>query len=180
MAKNQLVLAFFENEAAADEAVKSLEKWGKANKEIKNGAVSILVKDEQGKIKTYKLGKRKTKTGALAGALVGVLSGGVTVIGGAIVGGILGSFFHKGLGLSKKDLARIDGELTSGKAAVAILAKPKEVQEITAKLVKLGGQPEAHKVTDDALEEAVAAAKATPEEDIAEESSGAPVAEMTS
>jgi len=34
MAKNQLVPAFFENETAADEAVNSLNKWGKANKEI--------------------------------------------------------------------------------------------------------------------------------------------------
>jgi uncharacterized membrane protein len=175
MAKNQLVLAFFENEAAADEAVDSLKKWGKANKEIKNDAVSILVKDEQGKIKAHKLGKRQTKTGALVGALAGVLSGGVTVIGGAIVGGILGSFFHKGLGLSKEDLARIDSELTSGKAAVAILAKPKEVEDITAKLAKLGGQPETHKVTDDALEQAVTAAKAMPDETPAEEPAGARV-----
>jgi uncharacterized membrane protein len=176
MAKSQLVLAFFENEAGADEAVNSLKKWGKANKEIKNGAVSVLVKDEQGNIKTHKLGRRKTKTGALVGALAGVLSGGVTIIGGAIVGGILGSFFHKGLGLSREDLARIEGELSSGKAAVVVLAKPKEVEEITAKLAKLGGHPEAHKVSDDALKEAVAAANASPEQTVPEEPAGAPVA----
>jgi uncharacterized membrane protein len=160
MAKSQLVLAFFENEAAADAAVESLKKWGKAGKEIKRDAVSVLVKDEQGKIKEHKLGKRKTKTGALAGALVGVLSGGVTLVGGAIVGGILGAFFHKGLGLSKEDLARIDGELTSGKAAVVILAKPGEVEDVTAKLTKLGGTTEAHKVSDEAIEQAVNAASA--------------------
>jgi uncharacterized membrane protein len=160
MAKSQLVLAFFENEAAADAAVESLKKWGKAGKEIKRDAVSVLVKDEQGKIKEHKLGKRKTKTGALAGALVGVLSGGVTLVGGAIVGGILGAFFHKGLGLSKEDLARIDGELSSGKAAVVILAKSKEVEDVTAKLTKLGGTTEAHKVSDEAIEQAVNAASA--------------------
>ena len=160
MAKNQLILAFFENEAAADAAVESLKKWGKAGKEIKRDAVAVLVKDEQGRIKEQKLGKRKTKTGAVVGALVGILSGGVTLVGGAIVGGILGSFFHKGLGLSKEDLARIDGELGSGKAAVVILAKPKEVEDLTAKLTKLGGTTEAHKVTDEALEQAVNAAVA--------------------
>jgi uncharacterized membrane protein len=160
MAKSQLVLSFFENEAAADAAVESLKKWGKAGKEIKRDAVSVLVKDEQGKIKEHKLGKRKTKTGALAGALVGVLSGGVTLVGGAIVGGILGAFFHKGLGLSKDDLARIDGELSSGKAAVVILAKPGEVQDVTAKLTKLGGTTETHKVSDEAIEQAVNAASA--------------------
>jgi uncharacterized membrane protein len=160
MAKSQLVLAFFENEAAADAAVDGLKKWSKAGKEIKRDAVSVLVKDEQGRIKEHKLGKRKTKTGALAGALVGVLSGGVTLVGGAIVGGILGAFFHKGLGLSKEDLARIDGELTSGKAAVVILAKPGEVENVTAKLTKLGGTTEAHKVSDEAIEQAVNAANA--------------------
>ena len=176
MAKSQLVLAFFENEAAADAAVESLKKWGKAGKEIKRGAVAVLVKDEQGKVKEHKLGKRKTKTGALVGALVGILSGGVTLVGGAIVGGILGSFFHKGLGFSKEDLARIDGELSSGKAAVAVLAKPKEVDDLTAKLTKLGGVPEAHKVSDEALEEAVTAAGAVSEEPPAEESTPAPAA----
>lgn len=167
MAKSQLVLAFFENETAADTAVESLMKWGKANKEMKRGAVSVLVKDEQGKIKNHKLGKRATKSGAVVGALVGVLSGGVTVVGGAIVGGILGSFFHKGLGLSKEDLSRIDGELSGGKAAVAVLAKPKEVDDVTAKLSKLGGTTETHKVSDDAIDEAVNAANATPEEAVA-------------
>jgi uncharacterized membrane protein len=174
MAKSQLVLAFFENEAAADAAVESLKKWGKAGKEIKRDAVSVLVKDEQGKIKEHKLGKRRTKTGALAGALVGVLSGGVTLVGGAIVGGILGAFFHKGLGLSKDDLARIDGELTRGKAAVVILAKPKEVADVTAKLTKLGGTTEAHKVSDEAIEQAVNAANA--DEPQAEEPAPAPAA----
>ena len=169
MAKNQLVLAFFENEAAADAAVESLKKWGKAGKEIKRDAVAILVKDEHGKIKEHKLGKRGTKTGAVVGALVGVLSGGVTVLGGAIVGGILGSFFHKGLGLSKDDLARIDGELYSGKAAVAVLAKSKELDDVTAKLTKLGGIAETHKVSDGALEEAVTAANALSDETPVEE-----------
>jgi uncharacterized membrane protein len=174
MAKSQLVLSFFENEAAADAAVESLKKWGKAGKEIKRDAVAVLVKDEQGKVKEHKLGKRKTKTGALVGALIGVLSGGVTVVGGAIVGGILGAFFHKGLGLSKEDLARIDGELSSGKAAVAVLAKAKEMEDVTAKLTKLGGTTETHKVSDDALQQAVNAANA--EEPKAEEPAPAPVA----
>lgn len=169
MANKQLVLAFFDNEAAADEAVEAIKKWDKASKEIKLGAISILVKDDKGKIKTHKLGKRKTKTGAVVGALAGVLSGGVTVLGGAIVGGILGSFFHKGLGLSKDDLARIDSELNGGKAAVCILAKPKEATGISAKLVKLGGTPETHEVSQAALEEAVTAAETAPEETAAGE-----------
>jgi uncharacterized membrane protein len=164
MAKKQLVLAFFENETAADEAVKEIKQWDKASKDVKLGAIGVLVKDDKGKIKTHKLGSRKTGAGALLGALAGVLSGGVTVLGGAIVGGILGAFFHKGLGMSKEDLARIDGELDGGKAAVGILAGPDEAAGVSAKLAELGGVPETHEVSEESLEQVTAAAESTPEE----------------
>jgi uncharacterized membrane protein len=169
MAKKQLVLAFFDTEAAADEAVMAIKKWDKASKEIKLGAIGVLVKDEGGKIKTHKLGKRKTGTGVVLGVLAGILSGGVTVLGGAVAGGIIGAFFHKGLGLSKDDLARIESELDGGKAAVGVLVGPKKADSLSAKLAKLGGKPEIHKVTMEALDQAGAAAESLPEETLSAE-----------
>lgn len=163
MAKKQLVLAFFGSEAAADGAVNEIKHWDKASKEVKLGAIGVLVKDDKGKIKTHKLGKRKTKGGAVLGALAGVLSGGISVLGGAVVGGILGAFFHKGLGLSKDDLARIDSELDGGKAAVGVLAEPEEAADVSAKLAELGGVPETHEVSDEALEQVEAAVESAPE-----------------
>jgi hypothetical protein len=168
MAKKQMVLAFFENEAAADEAVNKMKQWDKASKEVKLGAIGVLVKDDKGKIKTHKLGKRKTGAGAVLGALAAVLTGGASLLGGAVVGGILGAFFHKGLGLSKEDLARIGGELDGGKAAVGILAQPDEAAGVSAKLAELGGAPETHEVSDEALEQAEVAAESQPEEPAAE------------
>jgi uncharacterized membrane protein len=167
MAKKQLVLAFFANEAAADEAVNQIKGWDKASKDVKLGAIGVLVKDDKGKIKTHKLGQRKTGTGAVLGALAGVLTGGVSVVGGAVVGSILGAFFHKGLGLSKDDLARIGGELDGGKAAVGILAEPDEAAGVSAKLAELGGKPETHEVTEEALDQVQTAAETTPEEQAA-------------
>jgi hypothetical protein len=164
MAKKQLVLAFFGNEAAADEAVKAIKGWDKASKEVKLGAIGVLVKDEKGKIKTHKLGKRKTGVGAVLGVLAAVLTGGISLLGGAVAGGILGAFFHKGLGMSKDDLARINTELDGGKAAVGILAKPDEAAGVTAKLAELGGKPETHEVSDEAVEQAEVAAETQPEE----------------
>ena len=164
MAKQQLVLAFFENEAAADEAVNAVKQWDKASKEIKLGAIGILVKDDKGKIKTHKLGKRKTGTGAVLFGLAAVLTGGATLLAGAVFGGIVGSFFRKGLGMSKDDLARIDGELNGGKAAVCILAAPDEAAAVSAKLAELGGQPESHEVSEEVVQEAETAAAETPEE----------------
>jgi len=83
---------------------------------------------------------------------------------GAAVGGILGAFFRKGLGLSKDDLARIDSELDGGKAAVGILAEPDEAAGVSAKLAELGGAPETHEVSDEAVEQAQEAAESAPEE----------------
>ena len=48
MAKKQLVLAFFENEDAADGAVDEIKQWDKASKEVKLGAIGVLVKDDEG------------------------------------------------------------------------------------------------------------------------------------
>lgn len=159
----QLVIAYFATEAAADAAVTEIKKWDKASKEIKLGGIGILVKDDKGKIKTHKLGSRKTGTGAIIGVIVGILSGGVSIIGGAIVGGIIGAFFHKGLGLSKDDLAKLDTELSGGKAAVCILAEHDEAAGVAAKLAELGGVAEVHEVSQEAVDKATADAEAAPE-----------------
>jgi hypothetical protein len=163
MGKQQLILAFFANEAAADQAVTDIKQWDKASKEIKLGSIGVLVKDDKGKIKTQKAGARHTKTGAAAGVLAAVLSGGVSLAGGVLVGSLVGAFIHKGLGMSKEDLARIGGELDGGKAAVAVLAAPDEAAAVSAKLANLGGTTETHEVTEEALEEAVAATETASE-----------------
>jgi uncharacterized membrane protein len=163
MAKKQLILAFFANEAAADQAVQEIKQWDKASKEIKLGSIGVLVKDEKGKVKTHKLGSRHTATGAAAGVLAAVLSGGVSLFGGVMLGSLVGAFIHKGLGMSKDDLTRIGGELDGGKAAVAILAAPDETAAVSAKLAGLGGATETHEVTEEALEEAVAATETASE-----------------
>jgi hypothetical protein len=163
MAKKQLVLAFYADEAAADGAVEAIKKWDKASKEIKLGSIGVLVKDEKGKVKTHKLGARHTTTGAAAGVLAAALSGGVSLVAGVVLGSLVGAFIHKGLGMSKEDLARIGGELDGGKAAVAVLATADEAADVSAKLAELGGAVETHEVTDEALEQAVAATAATPE-----------------
>src|SRR5512139_3857982 len=141
---NQLVLAFFTTEDEAEYAVNEIKGWDKASKEVKLGAIGVLVKDDKGKIDTRKLGARKGKTGAVLFGLAALLTGGMSVIGGAVLGGIFGSLFHKGLGMSKEDLARIDGSLSGGKAAVAVLANADEAELITAKLIELGGEAESH------------------------------------
>jgi hypothetical protein len=50
----QLVLAFFANEDAADEAAMALKKWEKASEYMKVDAIGMLAKDEGGKVKQHK------------------------------------------------------------------------------------------------------------------------------
>ena len=96
----------------------------------------------------------------------------MTVLGGAVLGGILGSLSHKGLGMSKESLAGIDGNLSGGKAAVAVLANPDQAELISAKLAELGGVPESHDVSDEVVEQAVAAAEQAPVDEPADSSRG--------
>jgi hypothetical protein len=79
-----------------------------------------------------------------------------------VLGGVVGSFLHAGLHISRDDLDRIGGELEAGHAAVCVLVESDEVRQVADQLKDLGGTPEAHEVTDEALEHAVAATDASP------------------
>lgn len=163
MAKNQqLVLAFFDTESAADNAVNELKNWDKASKDIKLGSIGVLVKDEKGKVKTHKLGSRYTGVGLVLGAIAGVLTGGLSIVAGLAIGGVVGTLVHKGLGMSKEDVARIGSELDGGKAAVGVLANDAEAAAVSAKLAELGGKTETHTVTEEAVAQAEVAVAADP------------------
>lgn len=165
MAKQQLVLAFFENEAAADKAVDEIKQWDKASKEIKLGGIGVLVKSDKGKVKTHKLGARKTGGGAVLFGLAALLTGGMSVVGGAVVGGVVGTLFHKGLKISDEERAQINQALDDGKAAVGVMGKPDEAAAVAAKLAELGGVTATYEVSDEAVAEAQEAAAEAPEED---------------
>ncbi len=158
-----LVLARFNDEASADEAVVALKAWDKANMLVKLGGIGILVKDENGKIKEYKLGQSEGKKGVGIGALLGIIaaipSGGLSLLGGvaygAVTGGAVGSFFHNGFHeLSKADAERIDQNLNAGHAVVGVLVEPVDAEAVTAQIVKHGGTPETHELSDETVQEA--------------------------
>jgi hypothetical protein len=161
MSDQQLVLAIFADEAAADQAVTSLKDWDAATDHIRLGAIGVLVADESGTIKEHKLGARSVGKGAGIGLLLAVVAP-PTLLVGMIGGGILGHFHHKGLGLSAEDRERIGGELQGGKAAVGVLVISDDVAAISDWLTELGGAVEVHEATEEALEAVAAAAADTP------------------
>ena len=176
MSEKQLVLAFFDSEDEADSAVSELKQWDKSTKEVDFASIGILVKNEKGKIKTHKLGGRRSGTGAIIFGLAAVLTGGALLVGAAF-GAVVGAFFHKGLGLSKEDQARIGGELDSGKAAVCVVVPSQEAAAVAAKLAELGGRPEAHDVSEEAVQQAEQVVAEMPEEAPDEEAPAEPAAD---
>ena len=160
MADNQVVLGVFADEAAADAAVEALKAWDKASDDVKLTSIGVLVLDEKGELKTRKMGSRSKAKGAGIGLVLAVVAP-PTLLAGVVGGAVLGAFHHKGLGMNDEDKTRIGVELTGGKAAVGVLATADEAGAIAGKLTELGGDVEAHDVSDEAL---VAVAEAAPAE----------------
>ena len=151
MADRQLVLAVFPDELAADNAAVALRDSGIAE----GDAIGILALDSDGKLKQDKVGARSTGKGAAVGGvlfLLGPAALGVGVLGGAAAGAL----HHKSLGLSDADKARLTVDLTAGKAAVGVLAHFDTAPAISDRLSQLGGTPEVHQLTDEALQAAEA------------------------
>ena len=163
----QLVLAIFADEASADAAADGLNRWAEQEAAAKLldthqiQAMGVLVLDENGKLKTEKLGPRSMGTGAGIGVILAML----TPIGmavGIIGGGILGALHHRSLFISKDDRERLGRELQGGKAAVGVMTDKTSAAAISAELASLGGQAETHELDDGAVAEVDAASMTAP------------------
>ena len=169
-ANTHLVLGFFGSEELADGAADGLRSWAKHNRKVRLEGVGVLVKDEDGTVKTHKLGQRQGRKGIGIGAVLGVVaavaSGGVTLLEGVAVGGagggLVGSLFHKGIGMSEEDASRIGSRLDEGHAAVGVLVPPNQAAAISAELEALGGEPESYEVAPEVVAEQPAAASTRP------------------
>ena len=152
MAEKQLVLSFFADELAADEAAATIKDAGYAP----GDAIGLLVLDDAGDLKVDKVGARSWGAGAGIGACLFVLGPaalGVGLLGGAAGGGL----HHKGLKLTDEDRARIAADLGAGKAAVGVLAKMEDAPTIDKQLTELGGATSSHDVVDESALKAAAA-----------------------
>jgi uncharacterized membrane protein len=149
MADRQLVLAFFPDERAADNAAVALK-----DSEIADGdAIGILALDSNGKLKQDKVGAHSTGKGAAIGGVIAVFS--TALLGPAVLTGVaVGALHHKNLGLSDADKARLTVELNAGKAAIGVLAHSDTASAISDRLTQLGGTAEAHELSNEALQTA--------------------------
>ena len=150
----QVVIAIFDDQTVAEQAVQGLRSWDQASSEIKLGAIGTIAKDGN-KVKTH-VG-RKTGKGASVGAILGViaavLSGGVTLLGG--VGGttlgVIGSFIKQSMQLTAEEIQALGRELGGGKVAVVVVCDPVEIEPFTTQLAGTGGQVRAYDVPREAV-----------------------------
>jgi len=161
MSNKQVVLALFADESAADAAVESLKEWDEADKDLKLKAIAVMALDEDGKLKTEKLGRHYgVVKGAVEGTALTIL---LAPIGGplglTILGGIIGGVHREGLGLHSEDRDRLSQALTDGQAAVGVLVKNDDAAKVSDKLAQLGGTPETHDVSDEVEAAAATAAE---------------------
>ena len=159
MARKTVVISVFPDEVAADDAVAALKDWDRADDDIKLNAIGVLVLDDNGKVKSHKLGRRSVGKGAGIGLVLAAIAP-PTLIAGVVGGAVVGAFHHKGLGLNAGDRDRLASQLADGKAAVGVLVREDQAAAVSDVLASLGGQAETHEIPDEALDEAEAAAPA--------------------
>ena len=159
MSNDTVVLAIFQNEESADIAAADLKESGVAQ----GDAIGVLALNQSGQIKTEKVGRRSAGKGAGIGAIAALVTP-VGLVAGLVGGGLLGSLHHKNLGLDKADRARLGSELEGGKAAVGVLVPLSDAGFTADKLASMGGTPETHEVSAQAVEEATKAATTAPTE----------------
>lgn len=160
-----LIIAYFDSKSKAKRAAKELKRRDKTRGDMKLGGIGIITADNEGNLKTRKVGRHAAGTGAkwgfILGAAVGILSGGITLIGGAIAGlaggAVTGALFHKRIGMSDDDRARLIQHLKIGGAALAVMADDYEVDLAKFELKSLGGEVESYNLPGEAVAELEAA-----------------------
>jgi hypothetical protein len=160
--KNEhVVIAVFTSEDGADQATIALKNWEMMNKDVKFGAIGTIYK-KRGKVKVKRPREAGEggRGGVIIGAIAALLSGGVIVIGGFLggaIGGILGAFVHKSIGLNKEEVQQLGNQLDGGKVAVVVTCDGDKTEGASEVLSRAGGQVKQIQVQDSAAVSTAAA-----------------------
>jgi uncharacterized membrane protein len=138
----QLIVAAFQDEGAAKEALKALKAL-KKEKLIGIQNAAVLRKDEKGKIhikETADMGGGKGSViGGVAGAAIGIIAGPALVVPaavGALVGGLSAKL--RDSGFSDKRLKTLGEGLKPGTSAIVAVVEHKWVEQVEAALSEAG------------------------------------------
>jgi hypothetical protein len=135
----QVILGYFPSEAEADVAAEAIRAWDELDDDVKFDSIGILALDQDGKVKTQKLGKRTIGRGAGIGLALAIIT--PVGLGAVVAGGVIGALHKKGLGVSPDQRDTVAAELAGGRAAVGVLVKnTMEAGAVTEKLAGMGAK----------------------------------------
>src|SRR4249919_3507745 len=112
----RLIIAFFENPAAAEVAARAMETRLAVTERQVDGAVGLRSLDPTGRVSTAKLGRRAGDDGPGVGAVLGFIALAMTATALPANGELLDARSE----LSTDNVARFGAALDSGLAAVAV------------------------------------------------------------
>ncbi|MFN2122605.1 MAG: DUF4332 domain-containing protein [Candidatus Promineifilaceae bacterium] len=166
---NHLVVGMFANPDAAKDAANFIKEWDHKNHDVKLGAMAIITYNhKKDKLHYDEIGQRSTKTGAgwgtAIGAAVGLLTGGIGLIPGMLVGaaagGTVGSFNHRSLGMTDEQRDKMVKALKDGGAGLGVMADDFEVDPVIAEMKEAGGDVSHYQVDTEAAKAITDAAAA--------------------
>ena len=137
----QVVVAAFQEEKAADEALFQLKqaKWAGA---IGIQDAAVLRKDQKGKMHIKETGDwgggKGAAAGAVVGGFIGLLAGPIGWLGltGAVIGGLAAKL--RDSGFSDERLKQIGGSLQPGTSAIIAVIEHKWVAELERQMAEAG------------------------------------------
>lgn len=140
-----LVVAYFEDEDAAREALSELKEAHKKDDLPLEGA-AVVHREAEDKLDLKEVGdthaKRGAGVGALIGGALGALFGPLGVIGGGAIGAYYGGIVAAAVdeGIPNEALEEIGAMLPVGGTALVVLTSEEQAREIESELASLGGQ----------------------------------------
>ncbi|MGD2076995.1 MAG: DUF1269 domain-containing protein [Chloroflexota bacterium] len=150
-----LILGVFQDDTEA--AVAQLERYHKSQDDVGIAEAVAIVKPIDGKDEVKIMGdpkKKARRVGAVAGALLGVLGGPITMAvlgaGGAAVGDLIAKLSHSGV--SKKMLDAVEKGLEPGSSAVVVVVDQQAGSLVVKDLKNSGAKVLSEMVESDVIE----------------------------
>jgi uncharacterized membrane protein len=151
----KIILAKFDDEDTAANALKHLRSSGKGQFDINNAAV--IRKEENGKLRIHEDGdmdgREGAGTGALVGGAIGLLAGPLGVVAGGAIGAAVTGFVSKfrDSGLRNERLEQIGDALEPGKSILVAVVEYAWEEDVAKILQEAGGEVDSSLLPSDML-----------------------------
>lgn len=141
---SQIVVAAFNDETTADQAMQALKAASK-EQDFQIQDIAIVRRDENNKVHIKETGDvgggKGAALGGLVGGLVGLIAGPLAIvtsaIGGALVGGLVAKFWDSGI--KNETLQSLGNALQPGTSAIVAVLGNQKVSALRSMLQQAGG-----------------------------------------